>query len=62
MRRRRWPVRRRWVVAVIGRESGNITRLTFARFWTRAAAQSWADQLNDDVHDLGLTSFRPVKD
>lgn len=39
-------IRRRWLVAIEGRESGHLVPLGFVRFWRRTNALRWAIRMN----------------
>ena len=51
-------LRRRYVLAVVGQETGTVIRLSYYRFRNRAKAQREADYLNGR-HSDGLTRFVP---
>lgn len=56
-----WWKRRRWTVAIVGQESGLVTRLTFVRFRHEADAQLWVGHMNARYGD-GLTCYRVEKE
>jgi hypothetical protein len=46
-------LRHRWMVVIVGEESGNVTPLAFVRFRMLDNALSWVRDMNDRNPDIG---------
>ena len=54
-----WRKKPRWIVVIVGQESGNVTELPFLACVREEDAKAWVDRLNSESwdKDLGLTVY-----
>lgn len=52
-----WRHRPRWLVVIVGLESGNVTELPFMAFTDEEKARAWAEKMNARHNQLGLTVY-----